>query len=289
MAEKSRTLQDVLAGAVDALKKSGIPTPRLDAEVLLSRLLDIDRTRLFVLSHTNLPALQAEEFQRLIDRRCKGEPVAYIVGFKEFWSLPFKVTPDVLIPRPETEILVEEVLGTCRAFSLDEPVILEVGTGSGAVGVALARELPGARIVATDISPAALEVAERNARLNGVRERISFLCGDLFGPISGEFDIITSNPPYIPEGEFSRLPLGVRGFEPFVALVGGPEGTEFQEALIKEAPGYLKEGGWLLMEIGDGQEKQVEGLLRAEGVYCDVGFVADYAGRLRVVRARRKG
>jgi len=288
MAEKSRTIRDVLVGAVDALKKSGIPTPRLDAEVLLSRLLGVGRTKLFVLSNTNLPDERVEDFQRFIDRRRRGEPVAYIVGSKEFWSLPFEVTPDVLIPRPETEILVEEVLRTCRTFSLDEPDIIEVGTGSGAVSVALARELPGARIVATDISPGALEVAERNASLNGVRERISFLCGDLFGPISGKFDIITSNPPYIPEAGFSRLPLGVRGFEPFVALVGGPEGTEFQKLLIKEAPGCLKERGWLLMEIGDGQEKQVEDLLRTEGVYCDVGFTADYAGLLRVVRARRK-
>jgi len=185
MAEKSRIILDVLAGAVDALKKSGIPTPRLDAEVLLSRLLGVGRTKLFVLSNTNLPDERVEDFQRFIDRRRRGEPVAYIVGSKEFWSLPFEVTPDVLIPRPETEILVEEVLRTCRTFSLDEPDIIEVGTGSGAVSVALARELPGARIVATDISPGALEVAERNASLNGVRERISFLCGDLFEPISG--------------------------------------------------------------------------------------------------------
>jgi len=282
-------LSQVLADAAEALTRQGLPSPRLDAEVLLCHQLNLSRPGLYVNFHQVLSAEQMEVFQNLLKRRMEAEPVAYIIGFKEFWSLPFEVSPAVLIPRPDTEILVQEVLKVSEGFVQKRLDILEIGTGSGAVSVALAKELTNAHIVATDISFKALATAKKNSAANAVRERISFRQGNLFEPLSEKFDIIASNPPYISETAFLHLPSGVREFEPREALLAGPEGTEFQEDLIRDGKKHLKGGGWLLLEIGDGQREKIDSILREDGSYEEIRFAFDYAGLLRVAIARKKG
>jgi release factor glutamine methyltransferase len=284
----SNLLLEVLTDAVNALKRSGSPSPHLDAEVLLCHQLSMSRTDLYTRFHQMLSDDQADGFRRLIKRRMKAEPVAYIRGFKEFWSLPFEVSPAVLIPRPDTEILVQEVLNVSRGFGQQRPDLLEIGTGSGVVSIALAVELANVRIVATDVSCAALEIAKKNAEVHSVADRISFREGDLFEAISEKFDTIASNPPYISEAVFAQLPPGVRDYEPREALVAGPKGTEFHEALIRDGKQYLKEGGRLLMEIGDGQKDAISAIFETDGCYEDIRFSADYSGLLRVAIARRK-
>lgn len=223
----------------------------------------------------------------MIDRRLEGEPVAYMTGCKEFWSLPLMVGPEVLIPRPDTEVLVAEVLSVAQGLGRDHLDILEIGTGSGAVSIALAKELKNARLVATDISRPALQRAEENAVRHAVAGRISFVHGNLFEPLSQKFDILASNPPYLSAEDFKRLPRGVQSFEPKTALFAGPKGTEFHEALIKGGRHHLRGGGWLFMELGEGQKEDVEFMLEDAG-YDRIGFAPDYAGLVRVARARRK-
>lgn len=268
-------------------KNEGLASPRLDAEVLLANYLKTDRSGLY----TNFERLITDEelngILSWVERRQKGESVAYIVGKKEFWSLIFQVNSTVLVPRPETELLVEEVLKTCSSLDDRDISILEVGTGSGAISVAIASELKRIRVVATDVSAEVIKLAGKNAENNGVADKISFLCGSLFEPVSGKFDIIVSNPPYISEEEFDRLPLEVRDFEPKEALIAGPEGTEFHYNLIVEGSRYLKFGGWLCMEMGAGQKAVVESMFRENKTYDNVSFRADYAGIDRVVMAQK--
>ncbi|GAI58991.1 unnamed protein product, partial [marine sediment metagenome] len=235
---------------------------RLDAEVLLSTYLNTDRSGLYVNIERLLTDEELNGFLSWVKRRQKGEPVAYITGRKEFWSLNFEVNSKVLVPRPETELLVEEVLKACSYMGERDIDILEIGTGSGAISVAIASDLKNVSIVATDISAEAIEVARRNAKKNGAAGKISFLYGNLFEPVSGKFDIIVSNPPYISEEEFENLPVEVRDFEPKKALLAGPDGTEFHYDLIRKGSRYLKYGGWFFIEIGAGQKNTVEGMLR---------------------------
>jgi len=265
----------------------GVPTPGLDAQVLLAHCIGRDRRFLYAHPEKGLSYAEVTRFRSLVARRIKGEPVAYITGRKEFWSLTFEVTPDVLIPRPDTEILVEEVRRLCRQGGEKGARILEIGTGSGAISVALASELEQVSITATDCSPEALAVAGRNALNNSVGEKISFLCGDLFGPAGGTYDIIVSNPPYISEEEFNLLTPEVREYEPRRALVAGPEGTEVHRKLVQGAGRFLEKGGWLAMELGAGQRDAVEKMLH-ESDYCDIVFHRDYAGIERVVLARTR-
>ncbi|MDZ4163895.1 MAG: peptide chain release factor N(5)-glutamine methyltransferase [Smithellaceae bacterium] len=265
------------------LEEARSATPRLDAEVLLSHFLNIDRLVLITEPQRPLTDDEVRDFSFWVERRALGEPVAYITGRKEFWSLPFEVNRDVLIPRPETEILVEETLK--EAAGREDIRILDLGTGSGAIAVALAHELKNARLVATDISHAALMTAERNARTNGVADRITFLPGDLFSPVDGSFDIIVSNPPYIAEEDFPLLPVGVKGYEPSSALLAGPDGTGVLRRIIEAAPTFLNPGGSLLLEIGARQREEVARLLGRAG-FMEPVFRRDYAGHWRVARAR---
>ncbi len=278
---------NAITEAIHFLKSCGCATPRLDAEVLLSACLKKDRTCFHIDREKSLTENELEEFQRCIERRRVGEPVAYIVGKKEFWSLPFEVNKHVLIPRPETEIIVEEVLKVCSSLKTRELRILEIGTGSGAISVSLAHELKNAQIIATDISQDAINVASRNAQINNVASQISFLSGNLFEPVSGKFDIIVSNPPYISREEYGCLPSGVRDFEPETALLAGADGTLFHREIIKAAGIYLKAGGWTFMEIGAGQKEMVEFMLNEYGLYDNIAFRNDYAGIERVAIARR--
>ena len=254
--------------AIHVLKSSGCATPRLDAEVILSACLKMDRTRFHIDREQSLTENELQEFRRCIERRRYGEPVAYIVGKKEFWSLPFEVNRHVLIPRPETEILVEEVLKVCSGRKTENLRILEIGTGSGAISIALAHEL-------------------KNAQINNVASQIHFLLGNLFETVSGKFDIIVSNPPYISNEEYDCLPSGIRDFEPETALLAGADGILFHREIIKAGGVYLKAGGWTFMEMGDGQKELVEFMLNEFGLYDNIAFRNDYAGINRVAIATR--
>ena len=278
---------NVLSEAIQVLASCGCASPGLDAEVLLSACLKKDRTHFHIDREQSLTEHELQEFRRYIERRRSGEPVAYIVGKKEFWSLPFEVNKHVLVPRPETEILVEEVLKLCAGMKAGNLRILEIGTGCGAISVSLAHELKNAQIIATDISQEAIKVASRNAQINDVANQISFLSGNLFEPVSGKFDIIVSNPPYISKKEYDCLPSGVRDFEPESALLSGADGTAFHKKIIKAGGIYLKPGGWSFMEIGAGQIEMVEYMLNESNLYDSIAFRDDYAGIERVAIARR--
>jgi release factor glutamine methyltransferase len=281
-------VRDVLNETARNFAIAGIPSPRLDAEVLLSFCLECDRLEFFKNPEKIISKKKLTVFQEIISRRLQGEPVAYITGCKEFWSLVLEVNSTVLIPRPDTEVLVEEALQVCQAIDSGEIKILDVGTGSGAIALALAKEISHAAMVATDISASALETAKKNARNGHLDARIDFRCGNLFEPIDDFFDIIVSNPPYISDEEYEKLPAGVKNYEPPEALLAGPQGMDFYEEIISRAPEYLKKGGWLLLEIGATQEASVGRIIAASGHYKDITIRNDYAGRPRVIKARRK-
>jgi release factor glutamine methyltransferase len=214
--------------------------------------------------------------------------VAYILGKKEFWSLPFEVNTGVLIPRPETEAVVEEVLLIAAEIASGRIDILDVGTGSGAIVISLAAELPQAVITAVDISFPTLLTARKNACTHGVDGRTVFICGNLCEPLRGKFDIVVSNPPYIAEKDYETLDEDVRKYEPRRALVAGPIGTEVHAALIRGGVSVLKRGGWLVMEMGAGQEHDIEGMFAASGFFGNSRCRKDYAGIPRVIIAQRK-
>ncbi|HYK38307.1 peptide chain release factor N(5)-glutamine methyltransferase [Alloacidobacterium sp.] len=276
-----------LKQAVDqgADKLSGISTqPRRDAELLLLNV--IKRDRAFLLTHpgTQLTPEQAMQYAEWLQRRTAHEPIQYILGEQEFFGLTFAVTPDVLIPRPETEHLVE---GLLARVPHDQPLqIVDVGTGSGAIAVALAHSLQLAQLTALDISDSALAVAQRNAKTHQVAGRMRFLKSDLLDAVAGEhFDAVVSNPPYVAEADRESLEPQVRDYEPAVALFGGATGFDVYERLIPQARKSLKPGGWLLMEMGLGQKKSLVGLLSD---WDEVSFVDDLQRIPRVACARRK-
>ena len=256
---------------------------RADATLLLRHVLDIPPAEIYAYRERQLSLLELRTFQSLIDERVKGKPIQYITGEQEFFGLPFRVTPDVLIPRPETEHLVEAAIARLQNHSA--PRIVDVGTGSGCIAVALAQAMRHSEIVALDISATALAVAEQNARQNGVAERIGFLQSNLLAAVVGEgFDAVVSNPPYVALSERASLATEVREFEPALALFAGPTGLEIYQRLIVEANGLLASGGWLLMEIGHSQRDAVEKLLRGwEGVE----FISDLQDIPRVAVARK--
>jgi release factor glutamine methyltransferase len=258
---------------------------RQDAETLLLGILAQNRAWLLAHLDDSLSPREADSYMGLLEQRAAGEPVQYIQGACEFYGFPFRVTRDVLIPRPETELAVERASLLIRAAH--QPSILDVGTGSGAIAVALAKNFSGARIVATDISRAALDVAEINAGQNGVWDRIRFLQGDLLEPVAGEqFDLVVSNPPYVAERDRETLAAEVRDFEPAQALFAGEDGSAVLRRLIPAAHAAVAEGGWIVVEIGCGQEASVRALL-AEAGFEDIQFAADLQGIARVASARR--
>jgi release factor glutamine methyltransferase len=236
--------------------------------------------------HEEVPAEDKRTaFREMIRKRADGMPVAYLVGHREFYSLEFAVGPAVLIPRPETETLVMEAVR--RLKPLAAPRVLDVGTGSGAIAVTIARQHKSVQVTAVDVSPTALAVATANAETHGVADRITLLEGDLFGPVAGQtFDMVVSNPPYIAHSEFPTLAIGVRDFEPRSALDGGPDGLEFYRRIAADVANYLVPGGPVLVEIGSTQEAAVRDLFAAR---LDVGpTYRDMAGRPRVVSATRR-
>lgn len=275
------TVLKVLQWTAGYLKEQGIEGARLDAELLLTEVLQLDRVGLYVNYDRPLEATELAAYRQLVGRRARREPVAYILGRSEFWSLPLAVRSDVLIPRPDTEVLVEEALQ--RAGS--ENRILDVGTGSGAIAIALAHELPKAQLVAIDLCDAALAVAQENARSNSVAERITFQQGDLQHLPSGPFELIVANPPYIPQGDLASLQPDVRDYEPHLALAGGNDGLDCYRTLAAQSRQCLTPGGWMLLEVGFGQAEAVQQLLADAGL-IEVFCRNDYAGVARVVGGR---
>lgn len=254
--------------------------PRRDAEVLLAHLLGCDQAALLTHPERPLSPFESDHFERLLRRRLASEPMQYITGGQEFFGLHFEVSPDVLIPRPETEHLVEAVLE--RYGPKDNPRIIDVGTGSGAIAVALAHALPQAHVTAVDLFSPALQIARRNAQRHGVLERMTFLQSDLLQAIDAVgFDAVVSNPPYVAEGE--ALEPQVANYEPHSALYAGPTGLEVYERLIPQAHKILKSEGWLMLEIGYGQRLALEALLNS---WHGVRFLADLRGIPRVVQAQ---
>ncbi|WP_305044048.1 peptide chain release factor N(5)-glutamine methyltransferase [Geoalkalibacter sp.] len=277
------TVLRVLEWTAVYFRERGIESARLDADLLLAATLGVDRVGLYLRYDQPLNAEELSRFRARVARRARREPLAYILGEVEFWSLSFAVTPAVLIPRPDTEVLVEEAL----ARGPDEARVLDVGTGSGAIAISLAVERPAWQVTALDVSPAALEVAQGNARRHGVAERLRFLPGDLAQLPDEQFDLIVANPPYIPSADLAGLMPDVRDHEPHLALDGGPDGLAAYRALAAQAASRLRSGGCLLVEIGQGQEVAVQSLFAQAGLR-DVRNRADYAGIIRVVGAARQ-
>ncbi len=285
------TIAEAITSAADRLAENGVENARLDAEVLLGRVLGRDRAWLVAHYPERFDDAWRIRYEQVVDRRAKREPLQYITGMQEFWGIPFSVTRDVLIPRPETELVVEEVLK--RTAEAAAPFIADLCTGSGCIAVSLAKGLPKARIFATDRSEAALDVARENARRNGVADRIRFIEGDLFGPLAeldldGRMDIIAANPPYVRDGERAGLQPEVRDFEPELALFAGPKGTEIAERIISGAPRYLRAGGSLVMEMGIGQAKALGKIIEVNRSYQAPMVQKDLAGIERVIVAKRK-
>lgn len=287
----SRRLRDALLQGVARLAAAGNDSPRLDAEVLLAHCLTMSREQLLVSSELPIVPAAARRFETLLARRLQREPVAYITGKQEFWSRDFAVTPEVLIPRPDTERLVEVSLLCAAQFRASTLLrVADLGTGSGAVAVSLACELPTAQFYATDISPAALTIARGNAETHHVAEHIQFIAGDMFDALVPQpqipFDLIVSNPPYVRRGEIVTLAPEVSRWEPGVALDGGVDGLEFYRRIAAVAPEYLAERGALVMEIGADMARAVEAICADTGRYREIELFQDYTGRDRVIVAR---
>lgn len=279
-------LRDGLENAAAQLRSGPHPErARADAETLMRHHIGKNRAWLIAHSDDEFGGCASIGYARLIERRMAGEPIQYIAGECEFYGLPFNVTRDVLIPRPETEHSVEKVLELAKGFGA--PRIVDVGTGSGAIAIAVAHNVPSAKMTATDVSSAALEVARSNAELNGVAERIRFLKGDLMAPVAGEqFEIVVSNPPYVAEKDRETLSIEVREYEPAMALFAGASGLDVYRRLIPSVHAVLVPGGYVVLEIGYEQRDAIAGLLRDAG-FKEIEFAADLQGTDRVAVGRR--
>ncbi len=263
--ERNWTLINALSEAKQFLEKKRIEHPRLNAELLLGKVLDLTRIELYTNFERPLRAEELQVYREFLNRRAGQEPLQYITGETEFMSLPFRVDPRVLVPRPETEILVEEALSLLPENGIAE--VLDIGTGSGCIAVSLAYYRPAIRVTAVDVSSEALEVARSNARLHQAEERIRFyqmdlLSEDFLNKVEGPFDLVVSNPPYIRKDEWDELPREVREFEPVTALCDGGDGLLFYRALAGKADALLKKGGRLLVEVGYRQATDVGTILR---------------------------
>jgi release factor glutamine methyltransferase len=325
MAE-SWTVLRLLTWTTDYLKSHGSESPRLDAEVLLAHARGCERIMLYAAFDEVVPDDVRAVFRDLVKRRAEGTPVAYLVGKREFYSLALRVTPDVLIPRPETEFVVVAALDALGGSSklkvqssklessegsgfgvqgsgeaevaklppspqppAPSPLVCDVGTGSGAIAVAIAKHAPDCRVTAIDISTAALAIARENAAAHHVAERIEFALGDLLAPIPAEprFLVVASNPPYVSESEYAALAPSVKDHEPRQALVAGPTGAEVIERLIPQAAERLLPGGWLILEISPMIAIRLVDLIAADGRFEPATTVKDLAGLARVIKVRK--
>jgi release factor glutamine methyltransferase len=287
------TVLEILNWATNHLEDHQVENPRLNAELLLGRVLNLSKEGLYARLNGQFRQEEKEALERSIERRISGEPLQYILGHQEFWSIDFKVDPRVLIPRPETELLVEQSVSILSETPLGQtPSVLEIGTGSGAIAISLAKEVRDIFIVATDISREALLLAKENAKSAGVFHRIAFVNADLLGPFrylrdQEPFDLILSNPPYIDRSGIQRLAREIRDYEPIAALDGGEDGMEFYRRIISQAPSYLRRGGWLLLEVGEGQGEKVADQLERTGYFLKPQLIPDSSGIKRVVKTQK--
>ncbi len=267
-----------------SFEENGFESPGIETRAILARSLDADPIELYAYPQRRVDPGRGEVFWGLLGRRLSGEPLAYVTGRREFYSRPFAVTPDVLIPRPETETLAELAIET--AGRMRNPRLLDLGTGSGCLAVTLSLEARGCEVFASDISSAALSVATENARTHGARVR--FVRSDLLGSFAkSSFDIIISNPPYVSEAEYAELSPEIRHHEPRTALLGGPDGLACVRKIAAAAGGALREEGFLLLEIGAGQARSTESIVSENG-FSDIRFQTDIGGVKRVVKATWK-
>jgi release factor glutamine methyltransferase len=286
----SATVGATLRDAVQKLERANVPSAPLAAELLLMHALNRNRTFLYAHPGAEVDPAQLEAFDSLLNKRVAGTPTQYLTGHQEFWGMDFEVTPDVLIPRPETEHLIEVATARIGEFRRNNPLrIADVGTGSGCIAVALAKEFPYANIFATDISLAALKVATRNAARNNLSNRITFTeCNLLEGiPQLPQLSVIVSNPPYVARKDSASLPIDVREHEPEIALFAGEDGMEIYPRLIAQAKTHLAEGGLLVLELGLGLFEPVSDLLEARSGWTRVSATQDLAGIVRVISAIR--
>ncbi|MFZ0131617.1 MAG: peptide chain release factor N(5)-glutamine methyltransferase [Desulfobacterales bacterium] len=284
------TILKLLEWTTSYFTAQAIEGPRAAAEILLAHVLTLERVQLYLRYDQPLMTAELEHFKTLIRRRVRREPVAYITGRREFWSMDLAVSRDVLIPRPETECLVEQALARLSApGAVDGPHLLDLGTGSGAIILALAAGRPRSLCVATDVSERSLRVAQANARRHELEGRIHFLCGDWLRPLRDRkafFDMIVSNPPYIPSGLIKTLAPEIHAYEPARALDGGEDGLACMRRLIAEAPRFIRPGGYLMLEIGHDQAEAVRRIVTGAGPYEDPVFARDYGGHDRVAALR---
>ena len=284
MTATSMQVRDLLNEAIHQLNSAGVDTPRLDAEVIFSYMLDQDRSWLYAHSHDIMSTELRERYAQLIQRRVEREPVAYITGQREFFGLTFEVTPAVLIPRPETELLVEEALRLVRSQTGSrQGLITDVGTGSGCIAVTLAVHLPQTQFLAVDLSAEALAVARRNAQRHGVLERIQFVQGDLLAGINGPFQLIISNPPYIAEDELPTLAPEIINYEPHLALTDHRTGLTVIERLLRAAFDRVHPKAGLLIELGTGQGQPVLDLAQSLWPTARLKILKDLAGHDRLL------
>ena len=288
MADHSWTILRVIQWTTDYFKEKNVEEPRASAEILLAQVLKLKRIQLYLNYDKPLHTEELSRYKDYIKQRVAGKPVQYITGTQEFWSIPLRLTSAVLIPRPESELLVER--GVQAVSETYRPLILEIGTGSGAISIALAKEIESAFIVGTDISCQALSVAKQNRDRAGVSERLSYIQCDLLKCMrpKNHFHLIVSNPPYVSEEEYENLPTSIKSFEPQKALLAGKEGLDILKPLIHQAHNYLLPGGYLLLEIGAGQGDAVLAITRDLGVYREISIIKDYAGKNRVLSAQKQ-
>lgn len=280
------TVKRVLDLSIGYLRDKGSDSPRLDAEILLAHSCGWKRIQLYTNYDQRLTDSQRGRMRDLVRRRALAEPVAYLVGYREFFSLNFDVNPAVLIPRPDTETLVRVALDALKERSA--PTALDIGTGSGCIAIAIATNFPGVTLTATDISADALQTATANAEKHKVTERIAFLQSDVFESVPGtKFDIIVSNPPYIREDELAGLDADVRDHEPVHALVGGADGLDVVRRIIKGAPEYLTPDGCLMFEVDGQQAETVREFMSSSG-FTDTAIEKDLSGIPRVVSGKRQ-
>ena len=286
--ERQWTILSLIQWTTSYFKSHHIENPRSDAEILLAYALNLERIDLYLRYDQPLQPGELTRFKLLIKRRIQREPTAYIIETKEFWSMDFRVTTDVLIPRPETECLVERALA---GLSGDIPLrILELGTGSGAIPIALASEKPNHHYIASDQSVFAVRLAAKNAKRHGLNHLISFFTGDWFQPLNEDalFDMIVSNPPYIRTEEIDRLEPEIFRYEPRVSLDGGKDGLRCLEQILSQAHHYLKPKGKLVLEMGYDQRESVQAMLNAMDCYDNISFFMDYSGHDRGVQLEKK-
>jgi release factor glutamine methyltransferase len=291
MSSKTWEIKDLLKVSTEYLKDKGIENPRLNAEVLLAYQLHVERVGLYLNFDKSLTEDDLSRYRSLIRRRIDHEPLQHITGTQEFWSLGFAVDRRVLIPRPETEIIVEQAVMLRKGLrEQDQPIrILDLGTGCGAIAIVLAREIPEARVWATDISEEALDVAQQNALGHGVSDRIRFCRGDLWEPLldgADRFDLIVSNPPYVSTEEYNGLSPEVRDYEPRQALDGREGGMYYLEKIITGAHDFLNSGGWIILEMAPWQTQQALDIIARTGEYQQGTRIKDYSRQYRAVMAQ---